>query len=69
MASRQHRLDAFPGEGVPPPGAACELLCEDHIGTYALPYPCQWRDGGWQNLETGVPVKAGVVAWRRLADR
>jgi hypothetical protein len=33
------RLGAFPGHGTPPAGVACDLLCEDHVGTYALPYP------------------------------
>jgi hypothetical protein len=36
VAARQRRLAAFPGEGVPPRGKACQLLCEDHVGTYIL---------------------------------
>ena len=38
VAARQQRLAAFPGEGTPPGDVACELLCEDHVGTYDLPY-------------------------------
>jgi hypothetical protein len=33
VAARQQRLAAFPGEGTPPGDVACELLCEDHVGT------------------------------------
>ena len=62
--ARQKRLAAFPGDGVPPTGKACDLLCEDHVGTYILPYPCAWSDGTWRNIATGEPVVAGVVGWR-----
>lgn len=63
-AARQRRLAAFPGEGMPPSGTACQLLCEDHVGTYVLPYLCHWSDGTWRNVGTGAPVKTGVVGWR-----
>jgi hypothetical protein len=62
--ARMMRLADYPGEGSPPPGADCDLLCEDHVGTYALPYACAWTEGTWRNLATGQPVMAGVVAWR-----
>jgi hypothetical protein len=62
--ARQRRLSDFPGVGPPPLGIACQLLCEDHVGTYTLPYLCHWSDGTWRSLGTGEPVKAGVVAWR-----
>lgn len=68
MAARQQRLASFPGEGVPPDGEPCELLCEDHVGTYTLPYLCLWSEGSWRNIKTGTPVKAGVVAWRRRSE-
>jgi hypothetical protein len=64
VAARQKRLAAFPGEGTPPADKACELLCEDHVGTYILPYLCNWSKGGWWRRRTGQPVKAGVVGWR-----
>jgi hypothetical protein len=63
-AARRQRLAAFPGEGTPPGDTACELLCEDHVGTYMLPYRCHWSNGRWQSVGTGEPVKAGVVGWR-----
>ena len=63
-AARLRRLHEYPGEGAPPAGTACELLCEDHVGTYELPYACHWLEGEWRNLKTNEPVLAGVVAWR-----
>jgi hypothetical protein len=62
--ARQKRLAAFPGDGPPPAGKPCELLCEDHVGTYTLPYPCVWSDGTWRSVVNGEPVVAGVVGWR-----
>jgi hypothetical protein len=63
-AARQQRLAAFSGEGIPPEDIACQLLCEDHVGTYTLPFLCQWSNGAWRSVETGEPVMAGVVGWR-----
>jgi len=62
MATRQHRLNEF--DAGPPPDRAVELLCEDHNGTYVLPYLCQWRDGGWYNFVTGAAIETNVVGWR-----
>jgi hypothetical protein len=39
MATRQKRLDDFDSNGEPPAGELMELLCEDHNGTYVLPFP------------------------------
>jgi hypothetical protein len=68
IAARRQRLAAFPGEGTPPADQSCELLCEDHVGTYTLPYLCFWSNGTWRSAKTGEPVKAGVVGWR-TADK
>ena len=46
MATRDHRLAEF-NNGPPPPGQPLQLLCEDHNGTYLLPFRCEWRDGAW----------------------
>jgi hypothetical protein len=62
MVTRQARIDAF-HEGVPPTDQSLELLCEDHVGTYVIPFLCRWRGGAWQNVETGNPIEATVVGW------
>ncbi len=67
VAARRQRLAAFPGEGMAPADQACELLCEDHVGTYTLPYLCYWGKGTWRSIKTGEQIKAGVVGWRTAA--
>jgi hypothetical protein len=64
MATREKRLAQFDGSGEPPPGQAVEVLCEDHSGTYQLPFPCFCIDGQWHNHESGGRLEATVVAWR-----
>ena len=65
MANRQQRLDDFGEEGEPPTGEPIELLCEDHRGTYVIPFPCQWVDREWRNFKSGQQIEAMVVGWRR----
>jgi len=64
MATREHRLAEFSGQGEPPAGAPVELLCEDHVGTYVVPFPCHWMAGGWRGIKSGEPIEAAVVGWR-----
>lgn len=64
MATRERRLAEFDGHGAPPTNLAVQVLCEDHSGTYQLPFQCMWQNGAWQNVESGVPVYATVVGWR-----
>jgi hypothetical protein len=66
MATRDYRLSEF-NNGSPPVGQPMQLLCEDHNGTYLLPFPCEHRDGGWHNLKVPTRAKAieaNVVGWR-----
>jgi hypothetical protein len=66
MVTRDYRLSAF-NQGPPPPGKALQLLCEDHNGTYQLPFLCESRNGVWHNPESLTPDKslvAKVVGWR-----
>lgn len=65
MATRAQRLAEFNGHG-DPPDEPVQVLCEDKSGTYQLPFACRWRDGIWLNCESGDPVEAHVVGWRRL---
>ena len=64
MATREKRLAQFDGNGDPPPDLPLEVLCEDHSGTYQLPFACRWIDGRWRNDRTGGMVEATVVGWR-----
>ncbi len=63
MATREQRLNEF-SQGAPPSAQSIEILCEDHNGTYALPYPCHWFDGSWRNMNTGATIDASVIGWR-----
>jgi hypothetical protein len=64
MATRQERIGAFTHDGVPPADQPLELLCEDHVGTYVVPFLCRWSSGAWQSVATSTPIQATVVGWR-----
>ena len=64
MATRERRLAEFNGNGEPPPDQPVQVLCEDHSGTYQLPFACRFVDGEWRNHESGGAVEATVVGWR-----
>jgi hypothetical protein len=63
MATREHRLSEFSHEA-PPLNTPLELLCEDHAGTYVLPYACVWSGTAWQNAATITAIEARVLGWR-----
>jgi hypothetical protein len=64
MATREKRLAQFDGSGEPTPDQPVEVLCEDHSGTYQLPFTCRFIDGQWRNEKTGGAVEAAVIGWR-----
>jgi hypothetical protein len=64
MATRERRLAEFDGNGEPPADVPVQVLCEDHSGTYQLPFECRWVAGEWRNDESGGKVEATVVGWR-----
>jgi hypothetical protein len=64
MATRQERIDAFTHQGVPPANQPLELLCEDHVGTYVIPFLCRWSSGAWHSVDTSSRIEAMVVGWR-----
>ncbi len=64
MATRERRLAEFNGNGEPPPDQPVQVLCEDHSGTYQLPFACRFVDGEWRNDESGGALEATVVGWR-----
>ena len=53
MAVRKARLTEFTTDIEPLAGVEVELLCEDHNGTYVLPFPCYRAEGEWHNKTTG----------------
>lgn len=64
MVTRSERLKDFTTQGDPLSDRPFELLCEDHVGTYTIPFPCQWVQGVWANGATGDPIDADVLGWR-----
>jgi hypothetical protein len=66
MVTRQERIDAFTHQGVPPANQPLEVLCEDHVGTYVIPFLCRWSSGAWHSVDTSKPIEATVVGWRRV---
>ena len=64
LVTRQERIDDFVHDGRPPANKPLQVLCEDHNGTYLLPFLCQWRDGIWQNAKSNRRIEAAVVGWR-----
>jgi hypothetical protein len=64
MVTRQSRLEDFPSPNARTADQVFDLLCEDHSGTYTLPFGCRWRDEQWRNAGTGRLVEALVVGWR-----
>lgn len=63
MATREHRIAEFTTDA-PTIGRSYVLLCEDHAGTYALPYPCFWSGAEWLNADTSAAIEVRVVGWR-----
>ncbi len=69
MVTREERLAEFrPLAETPGPGPL-RLLCEDHVGSYVVPFPCIYRDGAWLNAATGQPIEADVIGWREFSRR
>jgi hypothetical protein len=64
MATRQRRIGDFTHDGVPPADQPFELLCEDHVGTYVVPFLCRWTSGAWQSVATSTPIEVTVLGWR-----
>ena len=65
MATLAGRLADFTTDHEPGPGAAVQLLCQDHNGTYVLPFPCHRAKDNWLNTRTGESLEVDVVGWRK----
>ena len=66
MVTRNARLKNFKTDGYPGCGLQVQVLAEDHVGTYILPFPCEHMNGEWRNGTTREVVQASVVAWREF---
>jgi hypothetical protein len=66
MVTRTARLKDFTTDGYPDCGLPVQVLAEDHVGTYILPFPCERIDGEWRNGTTGEAVQASIIAWREF---
>jgi hypothetical protein len=64
MVTRSARLTDFITNASPPPDTLVELLCEDHVGTYLLPYLCRSTRVGFRNERTGELIECRIVGWR-----
>lgn len=63
MATREQRIAEF-NTGEPTSDQPLEVLCEDHNGTYLLPFLCRWTDGVWVGVPSNLPLEATVLGWR-----
>ena len=64
MVTRAVRIAQFATDKEPESDSTLELLCEDHNGTYPLPFPCRRVGGEWLNQTTGQIIEAEIVGWR-----
>ena len=63
MVTRAERLQDFITEADPPFGSVVEVLCEDHVGTYRLPWFCRSTPEGFRNERTGELIEGRVIGW------
>ena len=63
MVTREKRLADF-SSAPPTESKSLKLLCEDHSGTYVLPYPCRWTGDAWINAKSNHQIVAKVLGWR-----
>ena len=68
MATGDHRIAEF-NSGEPTEGEQVELLCEDHNGTYRLPFACKFAAGKWRATSSDAALsdhelEVPVLEWR-----
>jgi hypothetical protein len=63
MVPRRERIDDFDHEGTLPADLPLQILCENHAGTYVVPFLCRWHDGAWLGREL-IKLAATVLLTR-----
>ena len=63
MVTREARIAEF-NSGTPTSGVGVDVLCQDHNGTYTLPFACKWDGSTWRNAKSGHAIEVNVVGWR-----
>ena len=66
LVTREKRLADF-SSAPPTESKSLKLLCEEHSGTYVLPYPCRWTGDAWINAKSGHHIVAKVPMSRRCS--
>ena len=69
MVTRTARLKDFKTGEYPGSGLPVQVMAEDHVGTYILPFPCERISGEWRNGTTGEAVQARIIGWREFRTR
>ena len=69
MVQRADRLANFNTDSDPAPDTMVQVLCQDHVGTYLLPFLCSMTDRGWVNAATFLPIQTDVIGWRLASLR
>jgi len=65
VVMRDEGESEFTKDTEPPGDAWVQVLCEDHRGTYVLPFASRYADGSWRNPITGKLIEAQVLGWRQ----
>jgi hypothetical protein len=52
----------------PAEGQLVLVRARDQRGFYALPFPVEFRDDGWFNLQTGDELDCFVAGWKLFGD-
>ena len=69
MVTRSERLEDFDTDQFPQPGTRVRVLAEDHVGTYMLPFACEYTGSMWRNAASGEAIQSNVIGWRAMILR
>jgi hypothetical protein len=68
VTTRADRIAQFVVDRNASEGTLAKLLCEDHVGTYTLPFPCRRSAGAWLNARPGEPIHGRRDRRARVGD-